>query len=105
MKALVMQLRVCDQGPATTYDDLMQTLWSDVPNARDETVQSMFEACSYKLANISRRLGGTVLKVTVPVPCSGTTPQGQAYNGWECPFNGEALGQQLRLFQVTRLGT
>ena len=84
-----MQLDVCGQGVATDYNTIMKTLWSDVPGHQEYTVQSMFDSCSHRAAKFSQLLGSKVLKVTIPVPCEGTTPFGVPYDGWTCPYNGE----------------
>lgn len=64
-------------------------MWSGLPSSRQQSVEAMFKACSFGMAEVSKRVGGSMLRVAVPVPCSGVTPQGQSYNSQSCPFNGE----------------
>jgi hypothetical protein len=48
----------------------------------------MFRGCSFDMATMSKAMGGSILRVEVPVPCDGKTPDGYRFNSSECPFNG-----------------
>eukprot|EP00878_Enallax_costatus_P025764 GHUV01027591.1.p1 GENE.GHUV01027591.1~~GHUV01027591.1.p1 ORF type:complete len:236 (+),score=36.61 GHUV01027591.1:749-1456(+) len=88
-RALIMQLQVCGQGPATTPENLARALFDGLPNSQTENLQGMFRTCSYGNADFSQRAGGTIVKATIPIPCSGQTPFGVAYDSSTCPFVGE----------------
>jgi len=51
----------------------------------------MFKGCSFGMAEMSKAMGGSMLRIPVPVPCAGVTPDGAAYNSSECPFNGAGV--------------
>ena len=68
-------------------------LWATGPYAGKyggRTVAGMFDGCSFGMAEASKRVGSDLLRVAVPVPCSGRTPDGVPYHVDECPFNGGA---------------
>jgi hypothetical protein len=63
-------------------------MWSGLASSQQYTVEGMFKACSFDMAQVTKAVGGNMLRVPVPVPCGGTTPQGQSYDSSQCPFNG-----------------
>jgi len=63
-------------------------MWSGLPKSQQYTVEAMFKACSFDMADVSKAMGGSMLRVPVPVPCGGVTPQGANYDSSQCPFNG-----------------
>ncbi|GBF95823.1 hypothetical protein Rsub_08259 [Raphidocelis subcapitata] len=90
VKALVMQLDVCGRGVAAKdWDALDAVIWYGPNSTRygGRTVEGMFKGCSFEMAELSKAMGGHLLRVPVPVPCAGKTPDGAAYNSSECPFN------------------
>ena len=48
----------------------------------------MFKACSFGMGKVTKDVGSQVLRVAVPIPCGGYTPQGATYQSSSCPFNG-----------------
>lgn len=69
--------------------ELEGAMWDGLPKSQATTVEGMFKACSFGLADVSKKAGGALLRVAVPIPCSGVTPQGAGYSSSSCPFNGE----------------
>jgi hypothetical protein len=67
-------------------------MWDGMPKSQQYTTEGMFKACSFDMADVSRAMGGATLKVAIPVPCGGVTPQGQRYDSSQCPFNGAVSG-------------
>ncbi|KAF8055403.1 Abcb6 [Scenedesmus sp. PABB004] len=86
MKALVMQLQVCGEGPATTPENLTAALFEGQPGSPAQTVEGMLRSCSYSAAEFSLALGSRVVAAVVPIPCTGKTPWGAAYDSAACPF-------------------
>ncbi|KAF8054728.1 Abcb6 [Scenedesmus sp. PABB004] len=46
----------------------------------------MLRSCSYSAAEFSLALGSRVVAAVVPIPCTGKTPWGAAYDSAACPF-------------------
>lgn len=67
-------------------------MWDGEPKSQAQTTEGMFKACSFNMADVSKAVGGSILKVAIPIPCSGRTPQGAGYNSQSCPFNGARRG-------------
>ncbi|KIY91517.1 hypothetical protein MNEG_16447 [Monoraphidium neglectum] len=61
-------------------------IWSGLPHSQNTTVESMMKGCSFGMGSVSLADGGHLLRVVVPIPCKGTTPEGTKYNSKECPF-------------------
>lgn len=85
----------CCHYPSPQHDhqpnpqELEGAMWDGLPKSQATTVEGMFKACSFGLADVSKKAGGALLRVAVPIPCSGVTPQGAGYSSSSCPFNGE----------------
>jgi hypothetical protein len=67
-------------------------VWSGLPRSQEHTIESMFKACSFGMGKVTKDVGSQVLRVAVPIPCSGYTPQGANYQSSRCPFNGAGKG-------------
>lgn len=87
----------CMQRIWTRSQALEGAMWDGLPHSQTSTVEGMFKGCSFQMASVTKALGGTVLRVEVPIPCSGQTPQGASYDSSQCPFNGEVKPGQLLL--------
>lgn len=64
-------------------------MWSGLNHSQNSTVEAMFKGCSFDMASVTKAAGGSILRVPVPIPCKGKTPDGSPYDSKECPFNGE----------------
>jgi len=86
LKVIAFFLDICSSGPASDPQSLSQVLFSDVPGAQNETLEGLFTGCSYGKGSLSATQGSKVHDVTIPIPCSGTTPSGTFYDSQQCPF-------------------
>jgi hypothetical protein len=84
-------VQVCGQGPATTPENLAAALFSTEASSQAETLQGMFDACSYGNADFSRAVGSEIVSAVVPIDCTGKTPWGAPYDSMLCPFTGEGV--------------
>lgn len=95
----------CCRAPRTPQA-LEGAVWSGLPRSQNVTVESMMQGCSFGMGSITMADGGHLLRVPVPIPCNGTTPDGTLYNSLECPFPGEgapsttAATQRMRRTQA-----
>jgi hypothetical protein len=83
--------QVCGQGPATTPENLAAALFSAEGSSQAETLQGMFDACSYGNADFSKAAGSEVVSAVVPIDCTGKTPWGAPFDSSLCPFTGEGF--------------
>ena len=74
--------------PVHPAQALEGAVWSNTGHSQNMTVEDMFKGCSFGMATVTKGVGGDLLRVKVPVPCGGETPDGAYYNSSECPFNG-----------------
>lgn len=93
--ATTTAMQVCGQGPATSPDKLAGALFDSLPNSQAETLQGMFRACSNMQADFSQQVGGVVVPVAIPIPCTGKTPWGAPFDSSTCPYTGTAVKLSL----------